>query len=88
MPGHPDAGGLWEAHLKKLLKQLGGEEIPEFSGNFFFQGVGLMLSTYVDDLTLSGPADAHEAFWAKLTNMVNVGLPSRSFGCLGVIMSS
>ena len=79
--GHPDAGGLWEAHLKKLLKQLGGEEIPEFPGNFFFQG--LMLSTYVDDLTLKGPADAHEAFWAKLTKMINVEPPEPIFRVLG-----
>ena len=81
--GHPDAGGLWEAHLKKLLKQLGGEEIPEFPGNFFFKGVGLMLSTYVDDLTLSGPADAHEAFWEKLTKMINVEPPEPIFRVLG-----
>ena len=81
--GHPDAGGLWEAHLKKLLKRLGGEEIPEFPGNFFFKGVGLMLSTYVDDLTLSGPADAHEAFWAKLTKMINVEPPEPIFRVLG-----
>ena len=81
--GHPDAGGLWEAHLKKLLKQLGGEEIPEFPGNFFFKGVGLMLSTYVDDLTLSGPADAHEAFGEKLTKLINVEPPEPIFRVLG-----
>ena len=39
---------------------------------FLFKEIGLMLSTYVDDLTLSGPKDAHEAFWAKLTKMINV----------------
>ena len=71
------------AHLKKLLKQLGSEEIPEFPGYFFFKGVGLMLSTYVDDLTLSGPADAHEAFWAKLTKMINVEPPEPIFRVLG-----
>ena len=37
-----------------------------------------MLSTCVDDLTLSGPADAHEAFWAKLTKMINVEPPDQS----------
>ena len=40
---------------------------------------GLMLSTYVDDLTLSGPADAHEAFWEKLTKMINVEPPRPIF---------
>ena len=81
--GRPDAAGLWEAHLKKLLKQLGGEEIPEFPANFFFIGVGLMLSTCVDDLTLSDPADAHEAFWEKLTKMINVEPPEPIFRVLG-----
>ena len=42
-----------------------------------------MLSTYVDDLTLSGPADAHEAFWAKLTKMINVEPPEPIFRVLG-----
>ena len=80
--GHPDAGGLWEAHLKKLLKQEGKKS------QSFLETFSLKLSTYVDDLTLSGPTDAHEAFWAKLTKMINVEPPSRSLGCLGVIMSS
>ena len=25
---HPDAGGLWEQHLKKIIKNLGGQEFP------------------------------------------------------------
>lgn len=32
----------------------GGEEAPEFPGNFFSKEICLMLSTYVDDLTLAG----------------------------------
>ena len=28
--GHPDVGGLWEAHLKRVLYNLGGSEIVEF----------------------------------------------------------
>ena len=42
-----------------------------------------MLSTYVDDLTLSGPADAHEAFWEKLTKLINVEPPKPIFRVLG-----
>ena len=34
--GHPDAGGLWEQHFKKILKEQTGEEIQEFPGNFYF----------------------------------------------------
>ena len=32
--GHPDAGGLWEQHLKVIIKNLGGQEVPEYPGNF------------------------------------------------------
>ena len=42
-----------------------------------------MLSTYVDDLTLSGPADAHEACWAKLTTIIDVEPPEPIFRVLG-----
>ena len=34
--GHPDAGGLWEAHLQRVLHNLGGSEVVEFPGNFPF----------------------------------------------------
>ena len=61
--GHPDAGGLWEEHLKKVLKSLGGSEVHEYPGNFYFKDTGLLLSTYVDDLTLSGPSEQHKPFW-------------------------
>ena len=36
-----------------------------------------------DDLTLSGAADAHEAFWEKLTRMINVEPPEPIFRVLG-----
>ena len=35
--GHPDAGGLWEQHLKVIIKNLGGQEVPEYPGNFSSQ---------------------------------------------------
>ena len=43
---------MWESHLKGILKKMDGEEILEYPGNFYFKGTGLMLSTYVDDVTL------------------------------------
>lgn len=36
---------------------------------------GLLLSTYVDDLTLSGPSEQHKPFWDELTALVNVEPP-------------
>lgn len=66
--GHPDAGDLWEAHLKRVMQNLGGAEVIEFPGNFYFPESRLLLSTYVDDLTLAGPIDQHQPFWEKLTS--------------------
>ena len=81
--GHPDAGGLWEQHLKKIIKTLGGQEVPEYPGNFFFPDTKLLLSTYVDDLTLAGPEEAHEPFWAKLTSVVDIEPPEPIYRILG-----
>ena len=81
--GHPDAGGLWEQHLKKIIRNLGGQEVPEYPGNFFFPDTKLLLSTYVDDLTLAGPSDQHDAFWAKLTSVVDIEPPEPIYRILG-----
>ena len=81
--GHPDAGGLWEAHLKKVLHNLGGSEVIEFPGNFYFPDTKLLLSTYVDDLTLAGPAEQHQPFWEKLTSLVDVEPPEPIYRVLG-----
>ena len=81
--GHPDAGGLWEQHLKKIIKNLGGQEIPEYPGNFFFPETKLSLSTYVDDFTLAGPSEAHEPFWTKLTSVVDIEPPEPIYRILG-----
>ena len=81
--GHPDAGGLWEEHLKKVLKSLGGSEVHEYPGNFYFKDTGLLLSTNVDDLILSGPSEQHKPFWDKLTSLVNTEPPEPIYRILG-----
>ena len=52
-------------------------------GNFFFPDTKLLLSTYVDDLTLAGPTDQHDAFWAKLTSVVDIEPPEPIYRILG-----
>ena len=81
--GHPDAGGLWEAHLKGFISELGGREVAEFPGNFWFKASGLLLSTYVDDLTLAGPSHLHKDFWEKLTRLVDIEPPEDIYRVLG-----
>jgi hypothetical protein len=81
--GHPEAVGLWEQHLKKIIKSLSGQEIPEYPGNFFFPEATLLLSTYVDDLTLAGPTEEHEPSSAKLTSVVDIEPPEPIYRILG-----
>ena len=82
----PEAGGLWEKRLKQVLRQLGGEEVPEYLGNFWLPDTKLLLSTYVDDLThltLSGPQEERQRFWDRLTALVDVEPPELVFTVLG-----
>ncbi|CAE7560940.1 RE1 [Symbiodinium natans] len=81
--GHPEAGGLWEKHLKEVLQGLGGYELQEYPGNFWFPETQLLLSTYVDDLTLSGPQEHHQPFWEKLCSLVDVEPPEPVYRILG-----
>ncbi|CAE7028491.1 GIP [Symbiodinium sp. CCMP2592] len=81
--GHPEAGGLWEKHLKEVLRNMGGQELPEYPGNFWFPETKLLLSTYVDDLTLSGPQEEHQPFWDALCKVVDVEPPEPVYRILG-----
>jgi len=73
--GHPEAGGLWERHLTKIVIQIGGVAIPNHPSCFWFSDLKLLLIIYVDDLLLSGPSEHHAAFWAKLGGLVTLGPP-------------
>jgi len=64
--GHPESGGHWEQHLEKAVRAIGGVAIPEHPSNFFFAKERLLLTIYVDDLLLSGPAENHDKLWRKL----------------------
>ena len=52
-----------------------------FPGNFWFAEAGLLLSTYVDDLTLAGPKT--HRFWKKLTHLVDLEPPEDIYRVLG-----
>jgi hypothetical protein len=54
------------------LEEMKGECVPEFPSKYFFGESGLYLTVYVDDFTLSRPADAHSAFWKKLKGFVDL----------------
>ena len=71
--GHPESGGHWERHLEKAVKSCGGVAIPEHPSCYWFKDSKLLLTVYVDDLLLSGPATAHEKFWSNLRKTINLG---------------
>ena len=54
--GHPESSAHWQAHLSRILREkLNGVEFSEMPSVFRF-GRSLVMSVYVDDLTLSGKA--------------------------------
>ena len=73
--GHPEAGGLWERHLTKIVIQIGGVPVENHPSCFWFAELKLLLIIYVDDLLLAGPSEHHEAFWKKLGALVTLGPP-------------
>ena len=72
--GHPEAGAHWENHLTAILKELGGKVLPSHPSAFWFASTRLLLTIYVDDLMLSGPAEHHETFWKDLMQKVRQGV--------------
>ena len=73
--GHPEAGGHWENHLTKIILAMGGTPITNHPSCFWFNDTKLFLIVYVDDLLLSGPEEAHDDFWSKLSGEVNIEPP-------------
>ena len=82
--GHPEAGAHWERHLTEKVVAMGGVELKaEHPSSFWFKDRKLLLTVYVDDLLLSGPAEAHDAFWAEFRKHVNIEDPTEIDRFLG-----
>ena len=64
--GHPESGAHWERQLERAAERCGGVSVPEHPSLYRFPEQDLMLTVYVDDLLLAGPAEAHAEIWAKL----------------------
>ena len=69
---HPESGAHWEKHFTEIVKGLGGVPVPDHPSLFHFPDRGLLLTVYVDDLLVSGPSSAHQPFWDKLKEKVDV----------------
>ena len=74
--GHPLASASWQLHLARILADdLKGTEFENLPSCYWFPDMQLALSVYVDDLTLSGPAENHEKFWELLRKKVQLEHP-------------
>ena len=59
--GHPESGGHWERYLTDAIKAIGGLPMFGHPSCFWFEAQRMLLTVYVDDLLLSGPATNHQA---------------------------
>ena len=73
--GHPTAGHGWEKHFEAKLALCGFKGIEGWSSVFFNSSRNVLAVVYVDDLVLSGPADKHEAIWARLSKHIGIEDP-------------
>ena len=81
--GHPESGAHWERHLTRHVLELEGVEVIGHPSSFWFALERLLLTVYVDDLLLSGPASGHNALWEKLGKQIDIDPPEKLSRFLG-----
>ena len=73
--GHPESGAHWERHLTDAILKVGGEKVSGHNSTFWFPRERQLLTVYVDDLLLSGPAASQLAVWKRLRGHVDTEDP-------------
>ena len=61
--GHPDSGTMWEQHCNTELNKVGFVAVPNWPSTFRHPQLDLLLTVYVDDFKLGGPAGNLEKGW-------------------------
>ena len=74
--GHPESGHHWDYRFKQIMHLLGGKHVDNPQSTYWFEESGLLLSLYVDDILLSGPAKNHARFWDLLQKHLEIEEPS------------
>ena len=78
--GHPESSAHWSLHLAEVLKvKMGGKEFPNMPSIWWFESSKMIMSVYVDDLTLGGNKTSHPSFWKELQQYINLD-PFTEFG--------
>ncbi|CAE7545185.1 RE1 [Symbiodinium sp. CCMP2592] len=74
--GHPESGYHWNARFKSVVESMGGKHCELFQSSYWFADSKLLLTLYVDDIILSGPEGAHDAFWSELQTHLEIEPPT------------
>ena len=85
--GHPDSGTFWEKHCDKELKKVGFDAIDNWPSCYWHDKYKLMLTVYVDDFKLAGPAEHLKKGWELIQQRINIDEPDEANLFLGCIHS-
>lgn len=78
--GHPESSAHWTLHLADVLRnKMNGKEFENMPSVWWFEHGRMMMSVYVDDLTLGGDRVSHPSFWDELKRYINLD-PFSEFG--------
>ena len=61
--------------MRKSVLELGAVPIPQHKSTFWFPKQRQLLTVYVDDLLLSGPAEHQDQVWAMIRSKVDTEDP-------------
>ena len=74
--GHPLVGLLWDRQFEKILLEYGWEKVSNWDCLFVHRDKGLLISVYVDDITLAGEKQNLDPMWKVHNKEVDLGEPT------------
>ena len=74
--GHPLAGLYWEKHCDRAIKDCGFVPVQGWECLYKHPARRTLLSVYVDDLKMAGPADNITACWKDLCSLLDLDPPT------------
>ena len=81
--GHPEAGYHWDKRFREVMTYFNAEHIETFQSNYWIPKYKLLLSLYVDDVVVSGPASQHKLFWGETQRHLELDEPAEVHRILG-----
>ena len=82
--GHPDAGGLWEAHCEGRIFGLGFVTIAEeWKSLYWHPQKRAVLLVYVDDFKLATKQERQDELWKALRSVIDMDEESEDARFLG-----